>query len=237
MHPCAAAGSRTRPHRTRADDGPAGLRARRPARLGRRRAAREDRSTGPARKDGAGRTAWSEGRPGTVREPRRRGYGGSVRYATAQSSGSGTITETAKCQEGRVRHRRRHRHRGRGLSQRRHPRGQRLAGHGCARRRLQRLLPARRNRRLRNALTVIKRTPTQVAAALGPGTPPTSCAPCPKPSRRRLADSLRFKHSDLHGEISAELEPPRASDAVRVDRALAVHQPQTMEIGGAEAVK
>ena len=46
-----------------------------------------------------------------------------------------------------------------------------------------------------------------------------------------------LNHPDFLGEIIAELEPLRASDAMRGIDALAMHQRHTMETGGAKAAK
>jgi hypothetical protein len=56
--------------------------------------------TGPQGPPGKTGPAGPKGDPGPSGSAGAAATGGSVRYATAQSSGSGTITETAKCQQG-----------------------------------------------------------------------------------------------------------------------------------------
>jgi hypothetical protein len=55
---------------------------------------------GPPGKTGPAGPPGPKGDPGPSGSAGAAATGGSVRYATAQSSGSGTITETAKCQQG-----------------------------------------------------------------------------------------------------------------------------------------
>ena len=55
---------------------------------------------GPPGKTGPAGPAGPKGDPGSSGNAGAAATGGSVRYATAQSSGSGTVTETAKCQQG-----------------------------------------------------------------------------------------------------------------------------------------
>jgi hypothetical protein len=55
---------------------------------------------GPPGKTGPAGPAGPKGDPGPSGNAGAAATGGSVRYSTAQSSGSGTVTETAKCQQG-----------------------------------------------------------------------------------------------------------------------------------------
>jgi hypothetical protein len=55
---------------------------------------------GPRGKTGPAGPPGPKGDPGPSGNAGAAATGGSVRYATAQSSGSGTVTETAKCQQG-----------------------------------------------------------------------------------------------------------------------------------------
>jgi hypothetical protein len=55
---------------------------------------------GPPGKTGPAGPRGPKGDPGPSGSAGAAATGGSVRYATAQSSGSGTVTETAKCQQG-----------------------------------------------------------------------------------------------------------------------------------------
>ena len=62
---------------------------------------REDRPAGPARQEGPPGPKGPKGDPGPSGSAGAAATGGSVHYATAQSSsGSDTITETARCQQG-----------------------------------------------------------------------------------------------------------------------------------------
>jgi hypothetical protein len=56
--------------------------------------------TGPQGPPGKTGPPGPKGDPGPAGSAGAAATGGSVRYATAQASGSGTVTETAKCQEG-----------------------------------------------------------------------------------------------------------------------------------------